>query len=210
MKNFISYICILAFFLTGCAPRLTVEKKSDLQKQLEEMIKTDQIAASHWENEWASYKDSVFTQNKIRVENMFKEYGYLGFDLVGEDGSNNFWLIVQHCDKFPEFQKEVLKAMDKEVKQHNADPNNYAYLYDRVQVNAGQKQKFGTQLDYDVEKTGRAFPKYGLEDSVHVDNIRADYHLGPLKDYLNQMTIMHYEMNKERYEQMGITEPNVY
>jgi len=209
MKKLINSI-LVTLFLTSCATQLTVDQKADINKQLEEMVITDQVAASRWEDKWVMYKDSVFTNHKIRVEKMFKDYGFLGFDKIGEDGSNNFWLIVQHCDKFPEFQKEILKEMDKEVKNKNADPNNFAYLYDRVQVNAGQKQKFGTQIDYDVETTGRAFPKVGLIDSINVDKNRQEYSLVPLKEYLNQMTEMHYEMNKERYEKMGIVKPNLY
>lgn len=177
--------------------KLTVDKKLYLKNELEEMVKTDQIAGSHWEKEWDKYRDSVFTTHKLQVEKMFNKYSFLGFDKVGKDGSNNFWLIVQHSDKFPEFQKKILKAMDKEVKKGNANPNNYAYLYDRVEANASHKQLFGTQLDYEVETTGKAFPKFGLIDSVNVDKIRKEYNLEPLKDYLNQMTTMHYEMNKE-------------
>ena len=100
--------------------------------------------------------------------------------------------------------------MDKEVKKENADPNNYAYLYDRVKVNAGEKQSFGTQVTYETETTGRAVPKIGLVDSANVDKLRKEYTLEPLKDYLNTMTTFHYEMNKEHYEKMGITKPNLY
>ena len=209
MKNLI-YILLAITFLTSCSIKLTESKKAYLKKELEEMRKTDQIAANHWENEWTKYKDSVFTTHKMQVEKMFKDYGFLGFDKVGKDGSNNFWLIVQHCDKFPEFQKKILKEMDKEVKKKNANPNNYAYLYDRVEANAGRKQLFGTQLNYEVETTGRAYPKFGLIDSANVDKIRKEYNLEPLKDYLNEVTTMHYEMNKEHYQKKGITKPNLY
>lgn len=65
--------------------------------------------------------------------------------------------------------------MDKEVRKNSANPNNYAYLYDRVKINSGQKQKFDTQVDYKVETTGRAFPKIGLIDSIKVDKLREQY-----------------------------------
>jgi len=201
---------LFATLLISCASKLTDDKKITLKNELEEIVKIDQIAASRWEDKWLKYKDSVFTSNKIKVEKMFNDYGFLGFDQVGVDASNNFWLIVQHSDKFPEFQKRVLKEMDKHVQKKNANPNNYAYLFDRVQVNAGLKQKFGTQISYDVENTGRAFPKFGLIDSANVDIERKKYNLNPLKEYLNQMTIMHYEMNEERYLKMGIIKPNLY
>jgi adenylate cyclase class IV len=121
-----------------------------------------------------------------------------------------FGYLVQHCDKYPEFQKKVLKAMNKEVLKRNADPNNYAYLYDRVKVNAGEKQMFGTQVTYETETTGRAIPKIGLVDSANVDKLRKEYTLQPLKDYLNMMTTAHYEMNKGHYQKMGIARPNLY
>lgn len=209
MKNFV-YTLLVTTFLTSCSMKLTESKKVYLKKELEEMRKTDQIAANHWEKEWTKYKDSVFATHKIQVEKMFNDHGFLGFDKVGKDGSNNFWLLVQHCDKFPEFQKKILKAMDKEVKRKNANPNNYAYLYDRVKTNAGNKQLFGTQLDYEVQTTGRAFPKFGLIDSANVDKIRKEYDLEPLKDYLNEVTTIHYEMNKEHYQKKGIIKPNLY
>jgi len=209
MKNFI-YILLATTFLTSCSKKITENKKVYLKKELEEMRKTDQIAANHWEKEWAKYKDSIFTTHKIIAEKMIIDYGFLGFDKVDKDGSYNFWLIVQHSDKFPEFQKKVLKEMDKEVKKKNANPNNYAYLYDRVQVNAGHKKLFGTQLNYDVENTEKAFPKFGLIDSTNVDKIRKEYNLEPLKDYLIEVTTLHFEMNKEHYQKKGVTKPNLY
>ena len=141
---------------------------------------------------------------------MFNEYGFLGFDKVGKKGSNDFWLIVQHSDKFPDFQKKVLRAMAKEVMRKNASAINYAFLYDRIQVNAGLKQKFGTQVDYEIEATGRENPKIGLIDSANVDIVRKQYNLSPLKDYLNRMTTMHYEMNRENYPKRGIMTANLY
>lgn len=209
-KKNIYFIVAMALILTGCAMKLTEDRKEGLKKELEEMVKTDQIAASHWQEEWKNYKDSVFTVHQSQAERIFNKYGFPGFDKVGKDGSNNFWLIVQHCDKFPVFQQKVLKAMKREVKKGNASPNNYAYLFDRVEVNAGRRQLFGTQLTYEVNTTGRAIPKIGLIDSANVDKRRKEYGLGSLKDYLNQMTEAHYEMNKEHYQKMGITKPNLY
>lgn len=206
----ICFCLVIVFFGEGCTAKLTPDRKDYLQKELEAMVKSDQVAASRWEPQWARFKDSVFTQNKKQAEEMFRRFGFPGYQQIGEQGSRNFWLIVQHCDKYPEFQKKVLLSMDKEVKRNNADPNNFAYLFDRVQVNGGQKQKFGTQVDYDVEKTGRAFPKIGLIDSAQVDIFRTRYKLGHLKEYLNNMSSMHFEMNRDRYEKMGVTEAFEY
>lgn len=217
MKNIV-LILLLSVVLDSCAAKITESKRLQLEKQLKEMVEVDQIAANipkgkykeYSREQWYKFQDSVFTSDKMKVEAMFNKYGFLGFDKVGKEGSTHFWLLVQHCDEYPEFQKEVLKAMDKEVKKGNANANNYAYLYDRVKVNAAEKQLFGTQVPYEVETTGRAIPKIGLADSANVDELRKEYNLGTLKDYLNEMTTAHYEMNKEHYQKMGITKPNLY
>lgn len=217
MRTIVS-ILLLSILLTHCAPKFTESKSLAFNKQLKEMAETDQIAAfipqgkykEYTKEQWLKFQDSVFANNKIKAEEMFTKYGFMGFDKVGKDGSYHFWLIVQHCDKYPAFQKKVLKAMDREVKRGNANPNNYAYLYDRVKINAGEKQLFGTQVTYETTTTGRAIPKIGLIDSVNVDKLRKEYALEPLKDYLNTMTISHYEMNKNWYEKKGMTKPNLY
>jgi hypothetical protein len=217
MKKTIPFL-LISIFLTNCAARLTTDKKNYLKNELEGMVKFDQIAAyipqgkykEYTQEQWQEFKDSVFTNNKIMVEKIFHKYGFLGFNKVGKDGSHNFWLIIQHCGKYPEFQKKMLKSMDKEVKKGNANPNDFAYLYDRVKVNAGEKQLFGTQVIYETKTTGRAVPKVGLVDSANVDRLRKKYNLEPLKEYLNSMTTNHYEMNKEHYFKMGIVKPNLY
>lgn len=161
----------------------------NLKADLDEMVKVDQIASNlpkgkyldYTAERWNIFRDSVHSNIKIRVEEMFNKYGFLGYNKVDKEGSKHFWLLVQHSDKYPGFQRKVLKAMNKEVKKGNANPSDYAYLYDRIKVKAGEKQKFGTQLSYD--SAGRPLPAIGLIDSSKVDKFRKAYELEPLKDY---------------------------
>lgn len=200
----------IPLLITSCSKKLSTSKKVSINLELHQMKKSDQLAASRWEEKWKKYKDSTFTSNTTRVEKIFNQYGFLGYNEIGEEASNIFWLIIQHSDKHPEFQKKILAQMALQVDKKNANATNFALLYDRVQVNAGLKQKFGTQLTYDVNKTGRAVPKIGILDSINVDLNRKHYDLEPYKNYLNQMTIMHFEMNEARYQKMGINKPQLY
>ncbi|MEP2023426.1 MAG: DUF6624 domain-containing protein [Reichenbachiella sp.] len=192
-----------------------VEFNQELANELAQMVEVDQTAAwipegrfkEYSREEWQAYKDSVFTTNKKRAEEMFNEHGYPGFDLVGEQGSFDFWLIVQHCDFDPEFQKQVLLAMETQISKENANKRNFAYLTDRVNKNMGKKLIYGTQVTYN--RFGQAIPQ-SLEDSANVDVRRADVGLEPLVDYLNRMTESHWEMNKENMINRGITEPKLH
>lgn len=84
--------------------------------------------------------------NYFHLRNIFQKYGFPNFDLVGQTGSNNFWLLMQHQDLHPEFQDEVLIKMKEEADKEKASMINYAYLLDRVKVNTGQLQVYGTQM----------------------------------------------------------------
>ncbi|MCH5715586.1 hypothetical protein [Niabella hibiscisoli] len=104
---------LVSGILAGCAAKFTADHQALLQKQLKDMVDVDQIAANIPQGkykelpreEWEKFKDSVFTSNKVQVEIIFDQYGFPGFDKVGKEGSQHFWLLVQHCDKYPEFQK---------------------------------------------------------------------------------------------------------
>jgi len=188
----------------------------ELANELKKMAEIDQIAAyipqgkykKLSEAEWNSFKDSVFTTHQKRIKEIFDQNGFVGFDLAGKEGSVNFWLMVQHSDHNPKFQKEVLEKMKIEVDKGNAPPSNYGLLVDRVKLNTGQKQVYGTQVAYNL-KTGQAYPKK-LADSVTVNDRRKSIGLEPIEIYLNRMSQMHFEMNKEGYLKIGITEPKLY
>ncbi|UPL50188.1 DUF6624 domain-containing protein [Hymenobacter sublimis] len=136
-----------------------------------------------------------FARHQPLLEKMVRQYGYPGFRQVGEKSSNNFWLLVQHADAYPTFQRQVLKLMRREVKRKNANPENYAYLTDRVALNAGQLSEYGTQVTFEgTGSTIRAIAR-PLRDPSHVNKRRAALGLEPLETYLENSTKVTREMN---------------
>lgn len=87
------------------------------------------------------------------VDSLFRQYGFPGYNLVGVNGANNFWALVQHQDRHPEFQDCVLEKMKIEVDKNNANKSDYAYLVDRVKGNLGQWQVYGTQMHLNKDST---------------------------------------------------------
>lgn len=223
MKSILG-ISVLLIFMIGCEPKSDsnsqikreVKFNQGLADELQRMAEIDQIAAyipqgkyKSWTSEkWNQFKDSVFVSNQTRVEEIFDEHGFVGYDLAGKEGSGHFWLIVQHSDHNPEFQQTVLDKMKIEVEKQNADPTTYGLLVDRVKLNTGKKQVYGTQVDYNVQ-TGQAYAK-DLMDSLTVDERRNSIGLPQLAEYLNEMTEFHFEMNKAYFIEKGINEPKQY
>lgn len=210
MKNILLFTLAL-FSLVGCA------QDQELEQQLAAMLETDQLAAfnatppplfSHLtQDEWVNYKDSIYRVHKKTLERILDDVGFPGFEQVGEQGSFNFWVMVQHCDFDPAFQLRVLDSMAVHVKKGNASPSNFAYLTDRYNLNNGEQQIYGTQVTYD--ETGKAIPKQPFY-SDDVNKRRKENEMETLEEYLNKMSVQHYEMNKINFEKRGIVAPSLH
>lgn len=140
-----------------------------------------------------------FARHQSMLEAIVKRYGYPGFRQVGEKSAYNFFLLVQHADAHPDFQRKVLRLMLPEVKRKNAASADYAYLTDRILNNSGQLQEYGTQLKYTGD-VGKDFTKViavpvSLRDPKNVDKRRAAIGMEPLQNYLDMMTEVTRQMN---------------
>jgi hypothetical protein len=102
------------------------------------------------------------------------------------DGASAAWLLVQHADADPAFQRQCLDLMAKLPKEEVSQPN-VAYLTDRVLLAEGKAQMYGTQF---VVEEGQLKPR-PIEDEANVDKRRAKMGLPPLAEYKQQMERMY-------------------
>jgi len=116
--------------------------------------------------------------------------------------------MVQHCDFDPQFQQKVLNLLEIEVSRKNASPSHYGLLTDRLRLNTGRKQLYGTQVTYNLE-TAQAYPR-PTDDSLNLNARRLELGFSTIESYLNDMSQMHFEMNREYYIPKGITEPPIH
>lgn len=127
---------------------------------------------------------SSYRERTDRIEEILVEYGWPTYDLVGEDGEDAAWLIVQHADLDPDLQERGLELLAAAVDRGQASPGNLAYLYDRVAVGRGEPQRYGTQIRCGDEGPVPATP---IEDEAGVEARRAASDLDPLSDYLAEL-----------------------
>jgi len=110
---------------------------------------------------------------------IIEKHGWPTFTMVGKDGAQSAWLLVQHADAEPKFQRHCLDLMAKAPK-NEVSLSNLAYLTDRVLLAEGKKQLYGTQF---VRILGKLQPR-PLEDEQSVDKRRAEMGLSTLADYV--------------------------
>lgn len=123
-----------------------------------------------------NYFDSV---NLIKVKNIIDNYGWLGADEVGQQGASTIFLVIQHSDSLTQLQ--YVPKMREAVKNGKAQSQNLALLEDRILMNQGKPQIYGSQVRLN-EKTGKNefFP---IIDEQNVNKRRASVGLQPLEDY---------------------------
>ncbi|WP_433538492.1 DUF6624 domain-containing protein [Micromonospora sp. CA-249363] len=121
----------------------------------------------------------------VRLKEIIRTHGWPTFALVGEDGGNAAWAIVQHSDLDPAFQQEALDLLRAAVAARQASPGNLAYLEDRVAVGKGEPQVYGTQIRCGPEGPVPATP---IRDEPGVERRRAEAGLPTLASYLAEMT----------------------
>ncbi len=123
--------------------------------------------------------------NYFQVKEIFAKYGFPNYDLVGEKGSSDFWLLVQHQDRHPSFQDSVLAKMKIEVDSGKASASNYAYLVDRVKVNTGQPQVYGTQMQMNSDTT--SFEPKNVIEPDKLNERRKSVGLDSIESYIQTM-----------------------
>lgn len=162
-----------------------------LREQLLAMAEADQ----DFRHRWADLdQDAVRRglegdrERATRAAELIAEHGWPGRSLVGEDGAEAAWLIVQHADHDVELQERCLELLRDAVAREEASPQELAYLTDRVRVNRGREQVYGTQF----RGRGADFGPQPIEDPEGLEERRSLVNLEPFADYEARM----HELNE--------------
>jgi hypothetical protein len=131
---------------------------------------------AHWK--LINEKDSI---NLIAVKKILDERGWLGPDVIGNQGNSTLFLVIQHADIAT--QEKYLPMMREAVKKGNANASSLALLEDRVALRKGDKQIYGSQVARN-QKTGEHYV-LPLLDPANVDKRRAEVGLGSIQEYIS-------------------------
>lgn len=121
----------------------------------------------------------VHERNNARIREIVGSFGWPGRSLVGEDGCEAAWMIVQHAVLEPEFQRYCLPLLEEAVAAGEAPLWQLAYLKDRLLKLDGKEQIYGTQ--YTEGPDGKSVP-WKIADEDNVDKRRREAGLPSLKE----------------------------
>jgi len=165
--------------------------KQNLTQIIDSLYQADQSTATikPADSAAATYQ-RVIRSNYPIVSSIFKEFGYPGYDLVGKEVSNKYFLLVQHSDFDVQFQQNVLKEMKNQVDKQNASGQSFAYLTDRIELNSGRPQIYGTQ----IFMSGNTKIKPCI-DTLNLNQRRKSVGLSTIEEYIEKCNDTFYQMN---------------
>lgn len=153
----------------------------EIATEITAMYEADQNMRIKAEEDDSTWDDAIDPRNTARMKEIVEQIGWPTISKVGERASGNAWLLVQHADKDVEFQRHCLELMKAEQAGEVA-LHDIAYLEDRVRVNTGRPQLYGTQFRWEGSK-----PIQNIEDIENVDQRRAGVGLDTLAENLERM-----------------------
>ena len=137
------------------------------------------LAGHHQDTTDLRQMADVDADNTRFLKKIVAERGWPGRSLVGRDAADAAFLILQHSPDTA-FQAKALPLIEKAFASGEAEGQQVALLTDRVAVQRGQPQTFGTQASV---VNGR-FKLDPIADSANVDARRAKLGMPPVAAYM--------------------------
>lgn len=144
---------------------------NDIAQQLRKRAAHEQRLRQTWEES----PDNEEIRNQVRetdkantsfLEEVVSRYGWPKLSEVGEETAEAAWLIAQHTpdESFLKRCLELMQNSPSEVK-----PQNLARTIDRVRLNTGQNQLYGTHFTQNKDGIWEPLP---IEDPAAVEERR--------------------------------------
>jgi len=154
-------------------------KYKDISQQLIAMGDKDLKMLLDHQSGKAEFNPRVHKENLEMLKEIVEKISWPTISKVGKKASRAAWLIAQHADFDVEFQEICLQLM-LDTKPNDVDLQDIAYLVDRVAVNKGEKQTYGTQ--FFTNEAGELVPR-PIKDRKRLNTRRRKMGLEPFETY---------------------------
>lgn len=114
------------------------------------------------------------------IDSLITARGWVGKDAIG-DANATIWVVVQHYGL--DMWKKYLPIFQAAAEQGELDKGAVAMLEDRILTTEGKPQRYGSQCYWDGERNHIA----PLEDTLHIDSLRASVGMCSIAEYAKQM-----------------------
>lgn len=122
---------------------------------------------------------NIFSFQRAIMQSIWESCGELSLEVHGARSVRLFWAMIQHNDK--EIKAHYYPYIEKLVANGELHPEKLALLTDRLLMNYGYEQVYGSQM--------LNFKLYPIRNRDSVDIRRAAIELEPLSEYLKRFDL---------------------
>lgn len=112
---------------------------------------------------------TIHRRHNARISAILETHGWPGRSLVDEDGCRAAGFIVQHAILNPDLQRRGVELLTEAVAKNEAEPFMLALLMDRVLMQEGKPQIYGTQYIGDEKGGVKPWP---IANPETIDELR--------------------------------------
>lgn len=127
----------------------------------------------------------VDAKNILMISSIIDQCGMPTSKDVDPDLIEAVFLVLQHSKL--KYQKQYFPLLEKSAENGDIRKSSLAKLTDRILVNEGQAQVYGTQLE--IDPTTNKTKLHPINDPETVNKRRREVGLEPLEDYLRKHDI---------------------
>ena len=178
------FILFLLFFISESIIAQSIDTLS-LKKQLSIIFERDQKTRTRGDS--AAFMQEIDRSNLKQIEKIIAQYGWPGKSFVGKPGNTTIFLVIQHSELA--IQEKYLPLLQASVAANESDPGSLALMQDRILMQQGKKQIYGSQIERDSLTGG--WKIYPIEDEMHVDQRRAKIKLETIEEYARRFGIQY-------------------
>ena len=179
------FLFLLIISLTSC---------NQYNRILEEVYNNDQVARE-WTNKMSSLSADEIVKYSTEMERVDSLNQAIVFGILDKEGwpshlsdkaNRAIWIIVDHSDHT--YRSKYLELVKKKADEGVLDKTDYAILNDRVLMEEGKPQIYGTQIKIaativDAEIAMQLF-LWPVENPATLDSLRSSMGLSPIEEYL--------------------------
>lgn len=131
-------------------------------------------------------------ENQKQLLELLEKYGWPTTSEVTEYAAAGAALIINHATY--ELRSKYFPLLEEAFQKGEAQPLRYAKMKDRLLVEEGKEQVYGTQVRFE----GRSKKPYPIIKPEQVDRRRAKIGLGPLRPYLKEKFDIDWQVPQEK------------
>lgn len=105
---------------------------------------------------------------------------------LSEESYKTIWIVIDHASL--EKQEQYISIIEKMSLEGLIDIDNYAIIFDRIAMKQNRPQRYGSQSVQFGSPGNMHLYIWPVENAESLDSLRATVGMGPISEYLEQLT----------------------